>query len=226
MAWAGMKIDKADLVAPKNRGAKKKDKAFTTVWAQYAGKTRSNIDKALNEVIGRYGDGEMIPMPRKTYSASTNWSVTNPTKWDSEDVGMSDMPESAWTDDGESLTTDSAYFEKNKAKIAKYLAEEEVVLNVKCGGQYRMPFFWDERKDKLVATQKVKSTAAVARLREIKALLDEMSKDDGELGSYFHETAVELAKKAARKGRAEYIPKWDCMVEPNEMEQAERFFGS
>ena len=89
-----------------------------------------------------------------------------------------------------------------------------------------MPFFWDEKKGKLVQTQKVVSSAAVAKLKEIKGLVDGMSKGDGELGSYFHETEVELAKKAAGKGKAQYIEKWDCMVEPKEMEQAEKFFGS
>ena len=88
-----------------------------------------------------------------------------------------------------------------------------------------MPFFWDEKKGKLVQTQKVVSSAAVAKLKEIKALVDGMRKDDGGLGSYFHETAVKLAEKAAEKGKAKYIEKWDCMVEPKEMEQAEKFFG-
>ena len=224
--WGGMTIPKADLVAPKKRGAQKKDKDFKTVWEQYANKTRQGVDTALTEVIGRYGDGELIPMPRKKYEASKNWSVPNATDWDSKEVGMSDMPESISTDDGEKVNKEKAYFEKNAAKIAKHLAEEEVVLNVKCGGQYRMPFFWDEKKGKLVQTQKVVSSAAVAKLKEIKGLVDGMSKGDGELGSYFHETAVELAKKAAGKGKAQYIEKWDCMVEPKEMEQAEKFFGS
>ena len=88
-----------------------------------------------------------------------------------------------------------------------------------------MPFFWDEKKGKLVQTQKVVSSAAVAKLKEIKGLVDGMRKDDGGLGSYFHETAVDLAKKAAGKGKAKYIEKWDCMVEPKEMEQAEKFFS-
>ncbi len=224
--WGGMKIPQEDLVAPKKRGAQKKDKEFQTVWNQYATKTREGIDTALAEVIGRYGDGEMIPMPRKTYNASKNWSVPNATDWGSKEVGMADMPESVSTDDGEKVNKDRAYFEKNAKKIAEHLAAEEVVLNVKCGGQYRMPFFWDEKKGKLVQTQKVVSSAAVARLKEIKGLVDGMRKDDGELGSYFHEEAVRLAKKAAVKGKAKYIEKWDCMVEPKEMEQAEKFFGS
>ena len=100
MSWGGMKIPEQDLVAPKKRGAQKKDKEFTTVWDQYAAKTRESIDTALAEVIGRYGDGEMIPMPRKTYNASKNWSVPNATKWDSKEVGMGDMPESVSSDDG------------------------------------------------------------------------------------------------------------------------------
>ena len=88
-----------------------------------------------------------------------------------------------------------------------------------------MPFFWDEKKGKLVQTQKVVSSAAVAKLKEIKALVDGMRKDDGGLLLPFHETAVKLAKKAAGKGKAKYVEKWDCMVEPKEMEQAEKFFN-
>ena len=88
-----------------------------------------------------------------------------------------------------------------------------------------MPFFMDAKKGKLVQTQKVKSSAAVSKLREIKGLVDGMRKGDGQLGSYFHEQAVMLAKKASGKGKAKYIEKWDCMVEPKEMEQAEKFFS-
>ena len=225
MSWGGMKIPEQDLVAPKKRGAQKKDKEFTTVWDQYAAKTREGIDTALAEVIGRYGDGEMIPMPRKTYNASKNWSVPNATKWDSKEVGMGDMPESVSSDDGAKVNKDKAYFEKNKAKIAEHLAAEEVVLNVKCGGQYRMPFFWDEKKGKLVQTQKVVSSAAVAKLKEIKVLWMECGRMM-EVSVLTSTKPQSILRKSCGKGKAKYIEKWDCMVEPKEMEQAEKFFGS
>ena len=221
MAFGGKKTDASRVVPAKKRGAQKKDKTFTTVWAQYSGKTKEGVNKALDELIGRYGDGDLVPMPRKDYSASANWSVENPTDWTSEEVGLADIPSSS-----DEEKKDLAYFEKKKAKIAKALAKEEVILNVKCGGQYRMEFFAVDGKDGLQKTLKVKSTEAVAEMKEIKAMLDGMKKSDGDLGTYFHETAIALAKKAAKKGKAEYIEKWDCMVEPSEMEQAEKFFSN
>ena len=220
MPYAGKKTDEKRLVPAKKRGANRKPKTFTTVWAQYSGKTKEGVAKALEELIGRYGEGDMVPMPRKDYTASASWSVVNHTDWNSEAVGLSDLPESS-----EDSPKDVAYFKTNAKKIAAELAKEEVVLTVKCGGQARMEFFAVPGKDKLQTTRKVISKEAVAEMREIAEMVANMQKDDGDFGTYFHETAVALAVKAGKKGKAKYNEKYDCMLTDDEMEDAAIHFG-
>lgn len=91
--------------------------------------------------------------------------------------------------------------DQNQADTSK----EIVSISLKCGDQQRMPI-WDGRTQ-----AKVAATAVVAELEALLKDVKKMKKDDGGLGTMFHETAKKIATRSAGTSK-KYDAATDTMV--------------
>ena len=217
-------------LAPKGkRGARaKSDKTFTTVWDRYSTITIENQRVSMSQLVGRYGDGDNEARPFRDYEGSPHWTINK--RGDFKEFGER-MP--AKTKKAEITQTEIDWYVKNQERLQEILAEESVIIKVKVGAQDALEMFpkYDTKNNvkpgETADFMKLGSKKAVKAMKKLTSQIETMKKDDGGFGTFFHEAAIEKAKKAAERGKKvikKYNEELDCMLADDEISEARKFF--
>ena len=219
--------DSKVLAKKGKRGAKAKPKVSTTVWEDYALKTKENVRTSLAQIIGRYGDKGLPPTPYKNYKGSASWTVKNKANFSTDEFSwMNDDKDREKLTDGE-----KARYAKHQDRIKELLADETVVIKVKVGGQPGLPMFpkYDAKNEIIPGETSTElncsASEAVGEMKRIAKMVEGMARGDGGLGDFFHAAALKQAKKAREKGKAKYSTEYDCFYEPEDKAEMEAFFA-